>query len=72
MTVVTPSFAVDCLETLEEIAVRAAAAFREAGGKTFHLVPALNDHPEHVRTLLAIIRRGAVGWSDLAVNQPRN
>ena len=66
VTVVTPSFAVDCLETLEEIAVRAAAAFRAAGGKTFHMVPALNDQPEHVRALLAIIRRGAAGWTDLA------
>jgi protoporphyrin/coproporphyrin ferrochelatase len=65
VTVVTPSFAVDCLETLEEIAVRAAAAFREAGGQTFHLVPALNDQPEHVRALLAIIRRNSLGWNDL-------
>jgi protoporphyrin/coproporphyrin ferrochelatase len=70
VTVVTPSFAVDCLETLEEIAVRGAAAFRAAGGKTFHLVPALNDQPEHVRALLGIIRRGAAGWNDLAKAPP--
>jgi len=72
VTVITPSFAVDCLETLEEIAVRAAAAFRAAGGQTFQLVPALNDSPEHVRALLAILRRGAVGWHDLAPEKPRN
>jgi ferrochelatase len=55
VTVVTPSFAVDCLETLEEIAVTSRAKFLAAGGERFTLVPALNDSPEHVAALAAVL-----------------
>src|SRR6185437_9756022 len=41
--VVCPGFAADCLETLEEIAMRYAGAFREAGGSELRYIPALND-----------------------------
>jgi ferrochelatase len=56
VTVVTPSFAVDCLETLEEIGVTSRAKFLAAGGTAFHLVPALNDSPAHVAALAAVLR----------------
>jgi len=55
VTVVTPSFAVDCLETLEEIAVTSRGKFLAAGGERFTLVPALNDSPEHVAALAAVL-----------------
>ena len=58
VTVVTPSFAVDCLETLEEIAVGSRRVFLEAGGREFHLVPALNDSAAHVAALTAVLARG--------------
>lgn len=51
VTVVTPSFPVDCLETLEEIGVESRKKFLEAGGERFTLVPALNETPEHVAAL---------------------
>ncbi len=61
VTVVTPSFAVDCLETLEEIAVTSRAKFLAAGGERFTLVPALNDSPAHVAALAAVLRSAAAG-----------
>ncbi|HXQ32375.1 MAG TPA: ferrochelatase [Steroidobacteraceae bacterium] len=57
VTVITPSFAVDCLETLEEIGVASRAKFLAAGGREFHLVPALNDSAAHVAALSAVLRR---------------
>ncbi len=44
MVVVTPGFAADCLETLEEIGVENARAFREAGGERFAAIPCLLGH----------------------------
>ena len=50
-----PGFAVDCLETLEEIAMRGRADFLAAGGASFDYVPALNDGPAHAECLAQII-----------------
>jgi ferrochelatase len=55
--VLCPGFAVDCLETLEEIAVENAAAFRAAGGEALNYIPALNAGAAHARALAAIARR---------------
>ena len=60
VTVVTPSFAVDCLETLEEIGVESRAKFLAAGGTSFELVPALNDSAAHVAALAALLARHGV------------
>lgn len=49
--VICPGFAADCLETLEEIALRNAEYFREAGGKTLRYIPALNARPDHIKLL---------------------
>ncbi len=59
--VICPGFAVDCLETLEEIAVQNDELFRAAGGKTLHYIPALNDSPIHRDALAALITRHAQG-----------
>ena len=40
-----PAFVSDCLETLEEIGMRAKESFIEAGGKDLVLIPCLNEHP---------------------------
>lgn len=45
IAVICPSFVSDCLETLEEIGIRARADFKAAGGEELFLVPSLNDHP---------------------------
>lgn len=52
--VACPGFAVDCLETLEEIAVENAAVFREAGGDALRYIPCLNDAPAHAHALAGI------------------
>ena len=53
--VVCPGFAVDCLETLEEIAMENAEVFQEAGGEKLEYIPALNDSQVHADALLKII-----------------
>jgi ferrochelatase len=57
--VVCPGFAVDCLETLEEIEMANKAIFLEAGGETYHYIPALNDSDKHVELMIELIKRGA-------------
>lgn len=49
--VMCPAFVTDCLETLEEIAIRGEEVFIEAGGKSLTLVPCLNAHPAWVDVL---------------------
>jgi protoporphyrin/coproporphyrin ferrochelatase len=55
--VVCPGFAVDCLETLEEIAMQNAELFREAGGDALRYIPCLNDAPAHADALAALATR---------------
>jgi ferrochelatase len=55
--VVCPGFAVDCLETLEEIAMENKAIFINAGGFVYHYIPALNDSEAHADALLGIIEQ---------------
>lgn len=57
LAVACPSFVADCLETLEEIGMRADAAFREAGGEKLALVPAVNAHPVFMQSLADEVRR---------------
>jgi ferrochelatase len=52
-----PGFAVDCLETLEEIAMRGRETFLGAGGESFEYVPALNDGPAQVESLARLAAR---------------
>lgn len=46
--VISPAFAADCLETLEEIAIGYEALFCEAGGESLRYIPALNTRTEHM------------------------
>ena len=57
--VVCPGFAVDCLETLEEIALRNAEDFVDAGGEKLDYIPALNDSEEHAAALAALVQQVA-------------
>lgn len=54
--VICPGFSVDCLETLEEIAMENREIFEQAGGEKFEYIPALNDSAGHVRALLEVIQ----------------
>ena len=53
--VVCPGFAVDCLETLEEIAMQNKEGFEEAGGESLTYIPALNDGPSHVAVMKHLV-----------------
>lgn len=64
LDVVCPGFAVDCLETLEEIAVENSDLFRAAGGEALRYVPALNAEDAHVQALLPVLRRHGSGWAE--------
>ncbi len=60
--VICPGFAIDCLETLEEIAVENRDVFIKAGGKQYHYIPALNATEEHVGVLARVIEEHTGGW----------
>ena len=60
--VLCPGFAADCLETLEEIAIRARDLFRSAGGESLSYISALNDRPRHVSALADLILDETVTW----------
>ena len=49
--VLCPGFAVDCLETLEEMAVENRAVFLESGGGEYRFIACLNDREDHVRMM---------------------
>ncbi|MFC5592828.1 ferrochelatase [Lysobacter niastensis] len=59
--VVAPGFAVDCIETLEEVAMMLAEEFATHGG-TLNYIPCLNDSPAHAQALAAIARRALEDW----------
>lgn len=58
LLVICPAFVSDCLETLEEVALRGCDTFLEAGGKEFTLIPCLNEHPEWLNALESLARSG--------------
>lgn len=57
LAVVCPAFVTDCLETLEEIGIRARESFVEAGGEDLRLAPCLNEHPAWLDALANLLRR---------------
>jgi protoporphyrin/coproporphyrin ferrochelatase len=64
VTVVCPGFAVDCLETLEEISIDNRDVFLRAGGARFQYVPALNASAGHAHCLADLIEQRCQGWTD--------
>ena len=54
--IVCPGFAVDCLETLEEIAMENKSIFMEAGGIEYRYIPCLNDSQAHVDALIQLLQ----------------
>ncbi|HZP18809.1 MAG TPA: ferrochelatase [Bauldia sp.] len=62
LAVVTPGFAADCLETLEEIAIRGAETFRANGGESYAALPCLNDSAVGIDMLETLVRRELAGW----------
>mgnify|MGYP003670007675 CR=1 FL=1 len=60
--VVCPGFVVDCLETLEEIAIEGRDTFKEAGGGQFNYIACLNDSPDFIAALARLIGEHLGGW----------
>ena len=65
LDVLCPGFAVDCLETLEEIAVENAEHFVKSGGKALHYIPALNASDAHATMLSDLIHQHSGGWPEI-------
>jgi ferrochelatase len=59
LVVFCPSFVSDCLETLEEMGMRNAELFKQAGGEQYHLAPCQNDAKEWVNAAKDIILKQA-------------
>ncbi len=64
--VMCPGFVADCLETLEEIAQEARAAFLESGGQEFRYIACLNDEPAWIEALSLLVERHLQGWDTRA------
>ena len=64
LSVICPGFAVDCLETLEEIELSGRKIFMSAGGERFEYVRALNARADHTRALAELILRACSDWDE--------
>ncbi len=62
VAVFAPGFAADCLETLEELAIRGKQTFERAGGRNFAYLPCLNADAAGLAMLTALVRRELAGW----------
>lgn len=60
LLVISPAFTTDCLETLEELAMRGKEDFLNAGGTHFELIPCLNENPLFIDFLKGVVQQ----WAD--------
>ena len=65
VAVVAPGFSADCLETLEELAMRGRETFMAAGGERFAYLSCLNDSAPGVMMVRGILARELAGWADV-------
>jgi ferrochelatase len=64
VAVIAPGFSADCLETLEELAIRGREQFEAAGGTHFAYLPCLNDSAPGMEMLRSILATELAGWID--------
>ena len=64
--VICPGFAVDCLETLEEIAVENRDRFLQAGGEHYGYIPCLNASDEHASLVAQLVRERCTHWPEFS------
>jgi ferrochelatase len=62
VAIVAPGFSADCLETLEELAIRGRESYLAAGGTQFAYLPCLNDGEIGIKMLREILSRELAGW----------
>jgi ferrochelatase len=65
--ILSPAFVADCLETLEELGIRAADSFRAEGGESLRVVPAVNAEDDWADGVVAIARE-ASSWIPTAAS----
>jgi ferrochelatase len=70
LAVFCPAFVADCLETLEEIGIRARAQWRGLGGDELTLVPSLNDHPRWIEAVVDLAVRASPAGQAAAAGTP--
>jgi ferrochelatase len=62
LAIITPGFATDCLETIEEIGIENRDYFLEGGGEKFARIPCLNESEDGLRVILDVVTRELEGW----------
>ena len=62
LAIISPGFAADCVETLEEINIGVREDFLKGGGESFHYIPCLNDSAAHLDFLTGYVERELGGW----------
>jgi ferrochelatase len=62
VAITSPAFAVDCIETLEELAITGREQFEHAGGEKYAYIPCLNDTDVGMDMLESVVRRELMGW----------
>lgn len=62
VAILAPAFSVDCIETLEEIAITGREEFEHAGGEKYAYIPCLNDSEPGMEMLEAVVRNELAGW----------
>ncbi len=62
LLIISPGFASDCVETLEELSIGLKETFEEKGGANFAVVPCLNASPVSLKMLESIVRNELKGW----------
>lgn len=65
LQVISPGFASDCLETLEELDEQNREIFLSAGGDSFTYIPALNDKPVHIEMLRQLAEQNGSNQASL-------
>lgn len=63
VVVISPAFAADCVETLEELQLEGAEDFRESGGEHYSVVPCLNDSKDGMDMLKTLVDEELVGFT---------
>jgi len=63
IAIAAPGFSADCVETIEELGIRGRETFLAAGGETFVRLDCLNDSPEGMTMMQALISRELAGWA---------
>lgn len=62
IAILAPAFSVDCLETLEELAMEGRETFEEHGGEKYAYIPCLNDTDLGMDVIESVVRRELSGW----------